>query len=696
MVLNANNDTYINTTNIIYDEEKNIVELAENSKININDTNILVDRGIIDYDNDKIEIYGNFYLYQELNILSGKDLVGNTNLSNFKANEVSYIYNNDLKIDSEYAKRDKEIIFFYNNFLTPCELNGYFNCPTWSLRIDETRYEVENDKFNHFDTFLQIADYKVFYLPYFSHYGAKAPRQRGFLTPTLEISVSGGDTGLVTPYYLPLGEQMDIIFKPKITFDTDLEYNNNFSLKTIINNKKSGGDIFLELNTSKLEKNNDYYSSAKIDARQVLNKNHVLTYRGLITNSISSTRSNNEEPVTFEDIFIRLDSYDILGKNDYFRTELSTVEAFDSTKTGLIPLAPSIKYLDQRLIKNNFSFTNEVSLTNLKRNESKSDKPSDSLFLRINNTLMASNAISKINYYNKIKLLSNIGSYNFQHNQNLNDDVFSLKAILSSDIFFNPNKNVKPRVKFVKNYSILSDKIINEDSSAFGFNYLNQYSESRFYGTDIDDNTARVIYGVENRILTFGRKIDININQSYDFDTNTNYTRQINQMSHFSDIALEVKTKFNLINLKLDTRLSNNRLEKKEMNYSINYSDKIDLGLVYNETDKGAFNGLSSDTKSLGLNIGKKLNENILFSINSDLDLKNNYSPYSQTFNISLFDECSKLDLSYTDVRFNDNYNTQPSETISLRFSMDYLGFFGYEQKSNLFFEEPGNFNYGL
>ena len=27
---------------------------------------------------------------------------------------------------------------------------------------------------------------------------------------------------------------------------------------------------------------------------------------------------------------------------------------------------------------------------------------------------------------------------------------------------------------------------------------------------------------------------------------------------------------------------------------------------------------------------------------------------------------------------------------------MDYLGFFGYEQKSNLFFEETGEFNYGL
>ena len=49
LLLNANDDTYINSSNIIYDEKKNTIQLAENSKININKTNILIDKGIIDY-----------------------------------------------------------------------------------------------------------------------------------------------------------------------------------------------------------------------------------------------------------------------------------------------------------------------------------------------------------------------------------------------------------------------------------------------------------------------------------------------------------------------------------------------------------------------------------------------------------------------------------------------------------------------
>ena len=55
--------------------------------------------------------------------------------------------------------------------------------------------------------------------------------------------------------------------------------------------------------------------------------------------------------VTVEDIFIILDSYDIIFNNDYLRTEISTVEALDKTNSGLVPLTPSIKYNNQKLFQ---------------------------------------------------------------------------------------------------------------------------------------------------------------------------------------------------------------------------------------------------------------------------------------------------------------------------------------------------------
>ncbi len=694
LILYADSDTYINTSNITYNEVTNVVEFAEGSKINVNDTNILVDRGIIDYDKNTIEIFGNFYLYQELNILSGRDLVGNTGLTNFKANEVSYIYNNDLKIDSDFVERSDDVIYFYNNFLTPCKLDGYFNCPTWSLRIDETRYNLNQDKFNHYDTFIQIADTKVFYLPYFSHYGAKAPRQKGFLTPTLEYSI-GGDLGIITPYYLPLNIDSDIIFKPTIFFDNNIGNFNSYKLNTLINHKNSGGDITIDIYNEKLKTKSDIYSSVKFNSKQVIDKNNILTYQALITNSVSATRSNNDVPTTFEDIFIKVDSYDVFYNSDYLRSEISTVEALDSTNDGLIPLTPSLKYVSQKLIKNNYVITNRIDFTRLNRNVSAVNKPSENTSIKTNNSFISNNNLGKANIYNKITIKNNFGNYNYKNNDNLNDDVFESNLIFSSDIFYNFNTNINPRFKIIQSLNLISDNIINEDSNSITFNYQNQFSDSRFYGSDLADNSGRIIYGLENNLNTFKKNININLNQSYDFNKNTNYTNQINQTSNFSDIALEAKTNFDNISFKIDSRLSNRELEKKEMNYSLDYSKLFDLNLNYNETNSGAFKGLSSDTKSLDTSISKNINQNVIISLNSNLDLKDNYSPLKQSLKISLFDECSKLDITFIDERFNDNYNTQPSETINISFYMDYLGFFGYEQKSNVFFEETGSFNYG-
>ena len=694
IIVNANDDTYINTSNIIYDEKNNIVELAENSKINFDDTNILVDRGIIDYNNEIIEIFGNFYLYQDLNILSGRNLTGDTKLNNFSTIEVSYIYNNDLKIDSDKAVKSDEIVTFYNNFLTPCELDGYFNCPTWSLRIDETRYNIDKDKFDHFDTFLQIADYKVFYLPYFTHYGSKAPRQKGFLTPALQFNI-GGDTAIIAPYYLPLKEETEITFKPKIFLDDNFNYIDKYTLNTTINHKSAGGDLFLEIYNEKLDQNAKTYSSLRFNSKQVLNKNNILSYEALITNSISTTRSINEKPSTFEDIFIRLDSYDVFNDSDYLRSELSTVEALDNTNSGFIPLAPSIKYSSQKLLKDELTFTNDLKIVNLKRNESDAGKPSDIFSLKTSNSIESGHKVTNLIFYNEINLNNNLASYEYEHNPNLNDEVFQSNAILSSDVFFNFNNSITPRVKFIQNINLLSDSIINEDSKAITFNYHNQYSDNRLYGIDLEDNSSRIVYGLENKFKIYEKNIHFNLNQSYDFSKRNNYTKKINQISNFSDIALEAKTNFDKVFFKIDSRLSNRELEKKEINYFFQYSDIVDLQINYNETDARAFENVSTDTQSLGASIGKKINDNILLSISSDLDLKNNYSPLTQEIKISLFDECSKLDISYIDERFNDNYNTKPNETIKISFSMDYLGFFGYEQKSNIFFEETGKFKYG-
>ncbi len=692
----ANNDTYINTTNITYDEVENIIELAENSKININDTNILVDRGIIDYGNERVEVFGNFYLYQNQNILSGKNLIGDTKLNNFSAIDVSYIYNNDLKIDSDKSKRSANIVSFYNNFLTPCELDGYFGCPTWSLRIDETKYNIEKDKFVHFDTFLQIADYKLFYLPYFSHYGTKAPRQKGFLTPTLEFTI-GGNSGVYTPYYLPIKENIDIKITPKFIFSENLNFINNYSLNTILNSKTSGGTYVLTMDNLKYENNDNINSSARLNFRQVLDKNKIVYFEGVVTNSISTTRSLNEEPVKFENIYLRLDNYDLFSKNDYFSVEVSTVEAFDSTNVSLIPFTPKVNYQNNFKLNKNISNYNEFNFAVIKRDESQDNLASENNKLKINNYISINNEFENTKVYNKISLLNGYNDYIFEHDNSLNrNDAFN-HIILSSDYFFNLNEIVKPRFKFIINQEInSSDDTINEDSNTITFNYQNSYSDNRFFGTDLRDNTSRLVYGFESEFDIKNYKINVNTSQSYDIKKNNNFSNKINQTSFYSDLALEAKTEIKKLKLSLDSRLDRSSLKSKELNFSLYTEDPFNISVNYHETSKDAFSEKSNDTEYLGIGFEKEINNNFLLTYQSSIDLRNNYSPYYDTFGIKVHDECSELRIQYSNRRYNDNYNTSPEELISVSFYMDYLGFFGYQQTTDLFFEEPGTIDYGL
>ena len=695
ILLRANDDTYINSSNITFYENGNKIELSENSKINIEGVNLLIDRGIVDYEEDKIEVFGNFYLYENLNILSGKNLKGNISLNKITANDVSYIYNDDLKIDSNKLDRNNNLIIFHENFITPCELEGYFNCPTWSLRIEKTKYEIAEDKFTHYDSFLQIADYKVFYLPYFTHYGAKAPREKGFLTPTLEFTL-GGNQALITPYYLPLSVSTDLLIKPKIYIDENFELLTNYELNTILEKRTNGGNTMIEIDNIKKSNSSNINTSFKIFTKQVIDQNKVLSASGLFTNSVSTTRSTNDEPITFEDIFIRLENYNLFLTNDYLKTEISSIESFKTSDNASTPISPSITYSNYVNLKDQ-TLINELDFSILKRDESSSGKPSESLKISLKNELINSSNNKNFNKFNKLLFINSISDSYFNNENNINSNSYKSFFVLSTDLFFIKNKNITPRVKLILPTQFSNtNKSMNEDSNAITFNYRNQYSENRFFGYDKYDVSPRIVYGLENEFNLGPQKIDLNINQSYDFTKNTSYTTAINQNKELSDYAIEVETTYKDIIFKLDARLDQHNQSKKEMNYSFNFSNPINLEVRYHEADSDAFTNISNDTKAIDLNISKRINKNLFANYSTNLDVKNNYDPYKSTFLISLSDECSQLDLAYTNIRFNDNFNTKPEEKISLSYHMDYLGFFGYEQSTNLFFSEPGEFNYGL
>ena len=120
------------------------------------------------------------------------------------------------------------------------------------------------------------------------------------------------------------------------------------------------------------------------------------------------------------------------------------------------------------------------------------------------------------------------------------------------------------------------------------------------------------------------------------------------------------------------------------MNYKISINNPIFLELKYNETDKDSYKYLSTDVQSLNLYGSKKINNSLSTFFSSDFDLKRNYSPIEQSLGFAVQDDCSKLEIIYSNKRFNDSLNTLPEEKISFTYYMDYLGYLGFEQSTNL------------
>ena len=291
--LNNNKVTYINSKNIFFDNEKNKVILGKDSYINNDEVTIVANGGYIDFKKDNIIIEDKFYILQVNEIFSGKNLKSDTKFINATANDVSYIINKDFKIQSSSLDKKQNQINLYNNYITPCKINGIFNCPTWSLSVKKTVYNQTTDKYNHYNTFLRIADVTMFYIPYFSHYGQKAPRKAGFLTPSFDIlSINTGEFNVTTPYYLPLNEQADILFTPTI-FTNSLD---KFNLTSQYNLVSSSGNTNIILNNqfdNTKTAGKTIYNSLGITDTTVINKESFIKTKLNFTNNISEYKDNS-------------------------------------------------------------------------------------------------------------------------------------------------------------------------------------------------------------------------------------------------------------------------------------------------------------------------------------------------------------------------------------------------------------------
>ena len=244
-----------------------------------------------------------------------------------------------------------------------------------------------------------------------------------------------GDQGIILPYYFPINQSTDILFKPKISLDQDLEFVEKYQLNSIIQNKTTGGDTSISIDSIKNENNENINTSLKIETEQVISKNSIFSASGLFTNSISTTRSINEKPIAFEDIYLRLENYNFIKENDYLRTELSSVETFETTDLNSIPVSPSLNYINI-INSENYTMMNNLNFIILKRDNSSASNPSESFKIKLENEFSTFVSNDNLSFFNKFNVNNSYSDYYFKNKKSLNHDSLKSNLSISSDLYY--------------------------------------------------------------------------------------------------------------------------------------------------------------------------------------------------------------------------------------------------------------------
>ena len=691
------NEIYVNSKNLNYDKETDTINLGKNSLINYQSASIKTDEGLIDLKGKKIYIDGNFYLNYSTDIMKGIFLKADLNFKEGSAKNVNYIYNKKIKINAELLNKVSDTLTFYDSFITPCDLKGFFDCPTWSLKVKKTKYNIEDDYFEHLSTFVQVADKKIFYLPYVSHYGSKAPRQKGFLTPTAQITNDNFCANLKTPYYLPINESTDIKVTPTFYLGQNITkyFENNIEYRK----KLSEGDMNITFynyydrkTVNQIKKGYSFTASTQLN----LNNNNNIDANINYTSNISKYKSKNNTKAASLNSTITLNTYNTLKNNDLLISKISGSKALDGTLNTSNPYElPSFKYFNYMNFKNNLILNNEIRLDVISRNTSLDYLP---------NRIIRANLLNKFQkniYMNRnFKLINKLifdNTLMSVDEGNKNTNVISgnsneLGTYVSSEINkiykFSEKIKIKPRAKIIiSGITKTKNNNVNDNSQSLSLNYNNIFEENRYFGTDKKEDGSRIALALEQKIgLANQINLELNYGRIYNFDKKVKIMEDINQKSKISDHLTEISFNYKNQQIKYNSRLDEKDFNIKEdvLSYKIE-NNKNSLILNKSLTSDKAF--INSDSSHfMTTEYTRKINKNTNLKYVSEINIGDNNKIYSEEYKIEFFDNCSQLNLVYSVDNYNDGKDLKPNKILSITYELDFLSGFTDEQRMNSIF----------
>ena len=576
----------LNSENIVYDKNKEIIFSKGRTKIFINDLYIL-DGEDINLNRNDLKVYSkkkaslkdnynnilNFegFSYSIKNKqVKTNQLIFLDNKGNKYVSEKSIINLNDQKI----ASKDIELLFnesgqlgknarlkgsslisennktiIKNGIFTTCKKNE--KCPPWSLKSKKIIHDIDKKMITYDKSILQLYDVPVFYFPKFFHPDPTVKRQSGFLIPSI-INSSKNGTSARVPYYRVIDDHKDLTVTPQFYFNKDFliqsefrqkekytSHITDFSLKKL---EKSSKSHFFT-NTKKTLNNGFEFSEIEINLENTSNDTYLKK-----SNIKTKTRNNSNQSL--------LNSYVKFNANgdDYkIFSEMSVFEDLSKSKNSdkyqyIFPNFSISKLLKtQKDIYGNLNF--KTSGSNRKKETNVEERYLiNDLNYTSNSFFSTFGSISNFEIFlkNTIKNGKNSSDYD-ENTQTENYSILSFNSSLPlKKINQNFISNLTP--KMLINYNPdKSENITNLDRK---INSTNLFSNNRLGLSDSLEGGSSITLGVDYELknLDNDKLLGLKLGQIFRDTNEVRYPKKSTMQSKSSDLIglLELNPSNNL------------------------------------------------------------------------------------------------------------------------------------------------------
>lgn len=117
---------------------------------------------------------------------------------------------------AEMARRDGRFGDLRRVAATSCQLCGPNEVPLWEIRAARVIHDQDEAQIYFYNARFRIGGLPVFYLPTLRIPDGTNPRVRGFLVPSVRSTTELG-TGVLLPYFIPLGDHADVTLTPYVS-----------------------------------------------------------------------------------------------------------------------------------------------------------------------------------------------------------------------------------------------------------------------------------------------------------------------------------------------------------------------------------------------------------------------------------------------------------------------------------------------